>query len=245
MSSRSLWSILLAGLVVLAAVPAVWLVARPDTRVGDVERFAAASDAASPAPTASAPAADAFPTTVSEAAPLIGGDLLKPGGDRWLLEPDRRPTPTEVRIPALGVETVVTGLGVDAATGQMDVPRNGSDVAWYRHGPIPGEEGSAVLAAHVDYDGRPGVFFDLKDLEPGQAVEVELSDGSVHHFVVEARAVFSKEDLPLDRIFAREGAPVLTLVTCGGGFNATERSYDSNVVVFAVPVEEAPPEEAA
>lgn len=237
MTRRLLWSLLAAGLVVLVAVPSVWLVTRPDRQVGRVERLADDPDVVS----STAPASDT--STPTEAAPLIGEELLKPGGDAWVFEPDRRPHPVAVRIPALEVATEVVALGVDAETGQMEVPTNAQEVAWYRHGPRPGEPGSAVLAAHVDYAGRPGVFYRLGELELGAVVEVDLSDGSTRRFVVEARAVFTKEEVPLERIFAREGEAVLTLVTCGGGFNRTERSYDSNVVVVAVPVD--PPEEAA
>jgi len=32
------------------------------------------------------------------------------------------------------------------------------------------------------------------------------------------------------------GSPVLTLITCGGSFSESTRHYDSNVVVYAVPV---------
>ena len=51
------------------------------------------------------------------------------------------------------------------------------------------------------------------------------------------RSTYLKNELPFDTIFSREGNPVLTLVTCGGGFSQSSRSYDSNVVVYAVPVD--------
>lgn len=49
---------------------------------------------------------------------------------------------------------------------------------------------------------------------------------------------YAKDELPLDVIFSRAGAPVLTLVTCGGGFSPSEETYDSNVVVYATPVDD-------
>jgi hypothetical protein len=42
--------------------------------------------------------------------------------------------------------------------------------------------------------------------------------------------------LPLDRLFAREGPPRLTLITCGGPFLAEFGSYRDNVVVVAEPL---------
>jgi hypothetical protein len=43
----------------------------------------------------------------------------------------------------------------------------------------------------------------------------------------------------VDRIFARDGAPQLVLITCGGTFDRTIRSYEDNVVVTAEPVKGA------
>ncbi|MDX1468702.1 MAG: class F sortase [Acidimicrobiia bacterium] len=154
-------------------------------------------------------------------------------------------TPVSVSIPAIGIDAPVVSAGVDKETGQMEVPRSVSDVGWYQHGPSPGEPGSAVLAAHVDLasQGR-GVFFDLRLLEPGDRIMVRYDDGGTTWFTVAARRTYDKEDLPLEAIFSRTGEPVLTLVTCGGGFDASSSRYDSNVVVYAVPVTapgQAPP----
>lgn len=145
--------------------------------------------------------------------------------------------PVRLAIPVLGVEAPVEPHGVDLRTGQMSVPGNVTEVAWYEHGPAPGEGGSAVLAAHVDQVGRgPGVFFRLRELEPGDEIIVGHSDGTRTRFSVVARILYQKDELPLDAIFANSGAPVLTLVTCGGGFDSSRQSYEGNVVVFATPV---------
>jgi hypothetical protein len=47
---------------------------------------------------------------------------------------------------------------------------------------------------------------------------------------------YAKEELPVDQLFAREGAPVLTLVTCGGAFDRAEQRYLDNTVVSAAPL---------
>ncbi|MDP8959371.1 MAG: DUF4397 domain-containing protein [Actinomycetota bacterium] len=151
------------------------------------------------------------------------------------LSPNAGPPPVSLRIDALGVEAPVVVARVDAA--RMEVPQSVSQVAWYEYGPAPGESGSAVMAAHVDLAGRgPGVFFGLDRLRPGDVIVVGFEDGSERRFRVEALARYEKGTLPLDRIFARDGHPVLTLVTCGGTFDRSTRLYDSNVVVYARPV---------
>lgn len=152
------------------------------------------------------------------------------------VEPSGIPSPTRLIIGALDLDAPIGSYGVDA-NGQMDVPDNITEVGWYEYGPSPGESGSAVLAAHVDLRGPGrGLFYDLGDLGVGERIYVEYEDGSMTEFGVVARTTYLKSELPLEVIFSRSGDPVLTLVTCGGGFSQSERSYDSNVVVHAVPV---------
>ncbi len=50
------------------------------------------------------------------------------------------------------------------------------------------------------------------------------------------RAQYDKDELPADRVFAKEGSPSVVLITCGGEFNRSLSSYEDNVVAFAEPV---------
>ncbi len=180
------------------------------------------------------PTSVVFGETTTTTTPPPGDEPEEPGLE---LPENRDPiaAPVGLRIDRLSVDAPVDSYGVDSS-GQMDVPDNVTDVGWYKFGPSPGEPGSAVLAAHVDLAGSgPGVFFDLDSLEEGDRVIVVHEDGSESPFRVVARATYEKEELPLDVIFSREGPAVLTLITCGGGFNRDIARYDSNVVVYAVP----------
>lgn len=143
--------------------------------------------------------------------------------------------PVGLVIDSLSIEAPIVPVGVES-NGEMEIP-GAAEVGWYRFGSRPGEEGSAVLAAHVDYDGRVGVFFELAGAEVGAFIEIERSDGSTSRFVVTERAQFEKNSLPFDEIFRRDGSPALVLITCGGDFNPSLRSYEDNVVVFATPVD--------
>lgn len=224
-------SVFLASLLGLVAVTSVWLGPRPTTS-GDLDSVEAAlSKTAELTPVSSR----------SDFEPVDGAPVSavpdRPRVPVWSGLPERinRAQPVRVRVPALGVDAPVVPTGV-TTTGQMEVPTNVRDVAWYRYGPAPGEGGSTVLAAHVDLAGQgPGVFFYLHTLEVGDVVVVELSDGQIGRYQVEAITRYKKDELPIDVVFSREGPPVLTLVTCGGGFS--QGRYDSNVVVYAVPAE--------
>jgi len=191
------------------------------------------------------PAPDPATGTTTTTGPATGADspspLWQPNEKTSLADlAETSPTPVGLSIPVIDVEAPIEGYGVDPDSGLMAVPDNVTDVAWYEHGPRPGDPGSAVLAAHVDLAGQgPGVFFDIRDLEPGDLVEVRFDDGSRRDFEVTATATYPKVELPLDAVFSRSGPAVLTLITCGGVFDPDSSRYDSNVVVYATPA--APP----
>lgn len=151
--------------------------------------------------------------------------------------PEPGAPPVRLRLPSLGIDAPVLPVGYDA--GEMEIPSRADTVGWYRYGPAPGEAGSAVLAAHVAWRGQRGAFGDLRLAAPGALVDVEFADGAVRRFRVVALASYDKQELPVTEIFRRDGAPTLTLITCGGAFNPSLRSYEDNVVAYAVPVEEA------
>ncbi len=142
--------------------------------------------------------------------------------------------PVHLRVPAIGVDQAVRAVGV-ATDGQLDVPADAASVSWYRFGSGPTEPGSTVLAGHVDFGGRQGVFWRLDEVAVGQRVEVSSAAG-VDAFVVTAARRYAKTALPVDALFGREGTSQLVLVTCGGSFDRATSSYRDNVVVIAQPI---------
>jgi sortase (surface protein transpeptidase) len=151
------------------------------------------------------------------------------------IERSRAAPPVQIRIPSLDIDAGVVPAGVEP-DGQMEIPTDVATAGWYRHGPSPGEDGSAVISSHVD--GRrqgPGAFFDLARAQPGEEIEVELADGALQRFTIRARERLAKEDVPLDELFRTTGPSALVLVTCGGAFDEETRRYEDNVIVYAEP----------
>jgi hypothetical protein len=143
--------------------------------------------------------------------------------------------PTRIAIPALGVDNPVVPVGA-LPDGRMEVPR-ADEAGWWSPGIRPGSDhGSSVVAAHVDYDGRPGVFHELQRLEAGSEVMITDDSGTVHRFVVRERFQVVKDALPRGELFRTGGPPVLTLITCGGEFDRSRGHYDDNIVIRAEPV---------
>lgn len=152
-------------------------------------------------------------------------------------EPVRRPVaPTGLAIPALGIDQQVVPVGV-RPDGLMEVPEDPRVTGWYRFGAAPRDPGGAVvLAAHVD-SRRFGIgpFAQLSRLRPGDEVSVRTEEGEIVYRVTTLQVV-GKDELPLDAVFDRGGAPRLHLVTCAGDFSS-QTGWDSNLVVVASQVQ--------
>lgn len=142
-----------------------------------------------------------------------------------------RARPVRVVIPAIDVDADLVGLGLNPDA-SMEVPDFGT-AGWYTPGPIPGESGPAVIAAHVDSVSGPDVFYRLDQLRPGDEVTVVHADGTRSRFVVRRQEQEPKDRLPVERIWNDTSEAVLRLITCGGEFDEQRRSYRSNVIIYA------------
>ena len=210
------------GLALAVGTPTAWYLTRPPAAAGAAVSEVLATDVP-PAPVSTAaPAPDRLPALTAR--PAVPSPV------------EVAPAPVRIAAPALGVDARVVPAGV-RADGQMDIPENVDRVGWYRFGPAPGEPGSAVLAGHVDdVEQGLGVLARLRTAEPGDEIVVTDAAGTTTRWRVAAREVISKQVLPLEQLFRRDGPPRLTLITCGGPFLPEYRSYRDNVVVVAEPV---------
>ncbi|MGI9610440.1 MAG: class F sortase [Acidimicrobiia bacterium] len=145
-----------------------------------------------------------------------------------------RPIPIGISIPSIQIEGAVVAVGIGADR-QLDVPF--ADTAgWYQHSSSPDDPGATVIAAHVDYGGGPGLFFNLRLAEVGDLIEVARSDRSTANYLVTQVTLYDKDELPADELFRTGGAHALHLVTCGGSFDRIARSYRGNQVITAIPL---------
>jgi sortase A len=140
--------------------------------------------------------------------------------------------PVRLIIPKLNIDADVQEVGINAA-GNMGVPNNFTDVAWYKYGVVPGGPGSAVMAGHVDNGlGLNGVFKKLGELEPGDEIIIERRDGKRLAFVVTGKRSYPYDQVPTGIVFNPSGSTRLNLITCEGAWVKTEKTYDQRLVVF-------------
>ncbi|GGZ19210.1 class F sortase [Streptomyces poonensis] len=141
--------------------------------------------------------------------------------------------PDRVRIPSIGVDAPLMGLGL-LPSGSLDVPPAAAKnlAGWYEAGTTPGETGTAVMAGHVDNRDGPAVFYSLGALHKGARIDVDRRDGTVARFSVDAVEVYDARDFPDEKVYGAARRPELRVITCGGGYSK-RTGYQGNVVVFA------------
>ena len=144
--------------------------------------------------------------------------------------------PVALALDAQSISAPIVPVGAEATDGELEIPATSTQIGWYQFGSAPGEAGSAVLAAHVDWKGSLGVFYNLRTVAVGSIAVVTLEDGSSVRFSVTEVIEIDKGAIPDDRIFRRDGPPQLVLITCGGHFNSQTHHYDDNIIAFANPI---------
>lgn len=143
--------------------------------------------------------------------------------------------PASLEIPSLGVKAKIQYVLTDQR-GDIGIPTNFSDVAWYEKSSIPGNSGVSIISGHLDNGlGMSGVFKNLSELKTGDDVFVSYKDGSKKNFKVYSAEI-------LDRSYSENSViknvngnkPVLSLITCEGKWLSGEKTYENRLVVYAV-----------
>ncbi len=202
----------LVAIALVAMAAGLALVSSSDTGAGLV-----AADRPAQAPVTLPPPPSTLPLPSNEA----GTDL-----------PVTKSPPRSVRIPAIEVDTAVIDLGLEP-DGALETPRDYALAGWWAGGTTADEPGPTVIVGHVDDHRGPAVFYRLSDLVAGDEIEVTSATGTLTTFVVTETAVYDKDAFPTERVYGPTEQPTLRLITCGGSFDRSERSYEDNVVVYA------------
>jgi len=140
--------------------------------------------------------------------------------------------PERLRVPAIGVDTELETLTQDQS-GALQPPGSFDHAGWYAAGTAPGDPGPAVIAGHVDSRRGPAVFYRLHQLRSGDAIEVARGGSWLTFRVTETRQ-YAKDQFPSAAVYGATPDAELRLITCGGEFDHSRRSYGDNVVVYAV-----------
>ncbi|MFY9228186.1 MAG: class F sortase [Candidatus Microsaccharimonas sp.] len=142
------------------------------------------------------------------------------------------PVPSQLKIASINVSASVEPVGL-TDSGDMDIDDNPEGIAWYKLGPKPGEEGSAVLAGHYGWkNGVPSVFNDLNKLVKGDKITSIGDDGKEKTFIVTRTAVYTPNQDATDVFKSDDGKAHLNLITCQGSWNNSAQTYSERLVIF-------------
>lgn len=146
------------------------------------------------------------------------------------------PTPTStpfsgpiarMKIAAIGADHPVEEIGI--TNNQLDTPTdaNGS-IGWYYIYDRPGHGGNAVFSAHKNYNFQDGPFARLDKVNPGDSIIIEMKHGPEYAYEVIFYQRYDVESIPMGELIEAPqkppGSEWITLITCGGRFQATEES---------------------
>lgn len=139
-----------------------------------------------------------------------------------------------VCIPAIGVDAIVLQVGLNPdKTVQVPPLSEVRDAAWYRNSPVPGDDGPTIILGHINSaQYGAGVFLDLHRLKVGNSVSIARGDGAVATYRISRVSAFPKSSFPTQLVYGDTAGPTVRLITCGGTFNTSTRSYDDNIVAF-------------
>jgi len=139
-------------------------------------------------------------------------------------------------IPAIGVDAPFSYkvVGLD---GQMPNPDSWDDVAYYdfsqwpNMGGLPDKGGNVVLAGHVDYINHgPAVFWRLHELAIGDTVTIRQAGGAEVSYKIEFNKVLELDDADWSAIVSATADESITIITCGGEFEAGH--YNNRQIVW-------------
>jgi sortase (surface protein transpeptidase) len=172
-------------------------------------------------------AAQDIPATVSTRVPFAPDPAS-------VAAPLRVSAPMTIVIPAIGVNAPVMRLGLNK-DGTVQVPPldNHNLAGWYDRSATPGAKGTSVILGHVDDYTGPSVFYNIKNLRRGDAVDVVRADGTTAVFSVDGVQKAVKTSFPTSDVYGNVLYPALRLVTCGGPFDAKSGEYLDSIVVYA------------
>jgi hypothetical protein len=141
-------------------------------------------------------------------------------------------TPTELLIDKIQLDANIQPVDLDS-NGSLAVPSSPSVTGWYDKSPTPGAIGPAIIDGHVDYIDNIAVFWRLRELVPGDTINVTRGDGTTAKFVVNAVGQYSQDNFPDEQVYGKINYAGLRLITCSGTFDTVTRHYSDNLVVYA------------
>ena len=139
--------------------------------------------------------------------------------------------PRQIDIPSIGASGCIQRVGIDQHNA-IAVPNNIHLAGWYVDSATPGDVGVSLLVGHVLGRYNDAIFANLKNIQVGDTIRVQMGDASWREFRVLSRDMYSIEQTSREQLRHIDGVErQLTLITCGGTWLPAQQTYDQRIVV--------------
>lgn len=137
-------------------------------------------------------------------------------------------------IPKINIKSRIFEVGL-TPDNAIDTTKGIFDVGWYTGSAIPGQKDVAFLDGHVSGPNNKGIFFDLKKLNVGDEIIVEMGNGQNNTFIVQAVEEKKLEEVDMAKALRPidSSKPGLNLMTCAGKFNKSEDTFTDRFIVYS------------
>lgn len=144
--------------------------------------------------------------------------------------------PKILTIDKAGIATRILPMGL-TESGAIEAPRTIYDAGWYTKSSLPGMSGATFIDGHVHGITKPGVFYELKNLQEGDKITLTKGDNTTLHYQVKAIKKYSLEEVDMRQVLSPiSDKPGLNLMTCHGSYD-TSSGYQERLVVFSELIE--------
>ncbi len=142
--------------------------------------------------------------------------------------------PRVIRIPNIAIEARVVRLGTGPSN-QLRAPSSIFDAGWYDGSSKPGEPGAVLIDGHVSGPTKHGIFYNLKNLNPGDDIQIEKGDNKIIHYKVVKIVSYPVNEVDMAAALTPviPGKNGLNIMTCSGKFDVKSNEYLQRIVVFA------------
>lgn len=141
--------------------------------------------------------------------------------------------PKAITLPTILAEGFIQKVGVDNAN-TIVAPSNIHMAGWFTDSVKPGNPGLSIIDGHVQGQYGKGIFYSLGRLKPNDVFKVSYGDDSTRNF-----RVIKVDTVPVDQattiLFDRASniKNQLNVITCGGKYSPSSKSFDQRVIVTA------------
>lgn len=145
--------------------------------------------------------------------------------------------PRYISIPAININNArVLSVGVNS-DGNIDVPKNVNDTAWYDGSAKPGQDGAVFIDGHTSFSRSFTAIFDnLPKLNIGDTITIERGDGKKFTYKIVDKETISRDRVDMNKALSVQGDAKqgLTLMTCTGKYNYATGGAQDRLIIYAV-----------